>query len=64
MDWDIPVYLIVIEISAWGKAGKEMVEKCRQLLTKNNFTLDLKNGLDEVWINNNYFRKDILQLNI
>jgi FkbM family methyltransferase len=64
MDWDIPVYLIVIEISAWGKAGKEMVEKCRQLLTKNNFTLDLKNGLDEVWINNNYFRKDILRLNI
>ena len=61
MDWNIPVYIIVFETSAWGKEGKEMVEKCRKLLSSKGFVLDNKTSFDEFWINNEYFRKDLLK---
>ena len=61
MDWNIPVYLIIFETSAWGKEGKEMVNKCRNLLSSKGFILDYKTSLDEFWINNNYFRKNFLK---
>ena len=40
MDWNIPVYLIIIETSAWGKQGEEMVNKCRILLSSKGFILE------------------------
>ena len=61
MDWDIPVYIICIEVSAWGIKGQKDVEECRQILRSKGFTSDcVKYGLDEWWINENYFRKDLL----
>jgi len=62
MDWNIPIYIIVMEVGAslvWNNASK--VEECREILRKNGFKSDGKTyGLDEWWINDNYFRKDIL----
>ena len=60
MNWDIPVYVIVFEISAWGSKGKEMVENCRKLLTEKGFKIAEKLQLDEIWVNDDYFRKDLL----
>ena len=39
-----------------------MVETCRELLRNNGFIKDMSVGLDEIWINNDYFRKDILTI--
>lgn len=64
MDWNIPVYIICMEVTAWGEFGKSRVEECRNILRSKGFTCDgIKYGLDEYWINNNYFRKDILRSN-
>jgi FkbM family methyltransferase len=61
MDWNIPVYIICMEVTAWGEIGQNRIEECRNILRSNGFTCDGKNyGLDEYWINNNYFRKDML----
>jgi FkbM family methyltransferase len=57
MDFDIPVYIIVIELD-----GSNVVKDtaCRDLLLLNNFSFDRRLGLNEIWINHNYFRKDNL----
>jgi len=61
MDWAIPVYIICIEVSAWGENGQRDVEECRKILESKGFTSDgVRYGLDEWWINENYFRKDLL----
>jgi FkbM family methyltransferase len=61
MDWSIPVYFICMEVTAWGEIGKQNIEECRQILRANGFTTDGKRyGLDEFWINENYFRKNLL----
>ena len=61
MDWDIPVYIICIEVTVWGEKDKEIVEECRKILRDKGFESNGKKyGLDEWWINNNYFRKDLL----
>ena len=61
MDWNIPIYIICIEVTCWGENGKKNVEKCRNILRNQGFTSDgIRYGLDEWWINNNYFRKDLL----
>ncbi len=50
-----------MEVTAWGEVGRKNVEECRQILRVNGFTTDGKRyGLDEFWINENYFRKNIL----
>ena len=61
MNWNIPVYIICMEVSAWGEFGQMRVEQCRNILRKRGFENDGKRyGLDELWINKTYFRKDIL----
>lgn len=60
MDWNIPVYIICMEVSSWGDKGKHRVQLCRDILIKQGFELEMKYGLDELWINNSYFRKEIL----
>ena len=56
-DWNIPVYIIVIELSNDDKIKDD---KCRQLLREKNFTFHIKIGINEFWINKSYFRKDKL----
>ena len=61
MDWSIPVYIICLEVSAWGDKGQRDVQKCRTILKSKGFTSDgIRYGLDEWWINEKYFRKDLL----
>ena len=60
MDWDIPVYLIALNISIWGNYGKTIINKCRNLLSNKGFIMCEKLDMDEIWINHNYFRKKIL----
>ena len=63
MDWGIPVYIICMEVLAWTASvgGQKDVEECRVILRSQGFTCDGKRrGLDEFWINENYFRKNIL----
>ena len=59
MNWEIPVYIIIMEESSdW--TGSEKVKECRNILKKNGFKYKGKYGLDSWWINNHYFRKDLL----
>ena len=37
MDWNIPVYIICMEVSAWGEYGHKRVEQCRTILKSNGF---------------------------
>lgn len=61
MDWNIPVYIICMEVSTWGEYGQKRVEQCRNILREQGFENDGKKyGLDELWINTKYFRKNIL----
>jgi len=54
-DWDIPVYLILIELDG---NDKNKDEKCRKFLIEKGFEFDSKIGpiekpdLSEIWINN------------
>ena len=60
MDWSIPVYIIALDVSTWGKYGKNMTKKCRDLLSSKGFIMSDKFDMDEIWINNDYFRKSSL----
>jgi FkbM family methyltransferase len=46
-DWDIKVYIVLIEMSH----DKEKNEKCRNLLKSKGFEFDMVIGCNEVWIN-------------
>jgi len=46
-DWNIQVYLVLIEMD---NHNKEKDEKCREFLINKNFEFDMRIGLDEVWI--------------
>jgi FkbM family methyltransferase len=58
--WDIPIYVISINMSDWGEFGKTIAKKSRELLSYNGFIMDDKLDSDEIWVNNNYFRKKLL----
>jgi FkbM family methyltransferase len=47
-DWNIPVYIILIEMD---NNEEEKDNKCRNILNNKNFKFDMKLGLNEVWIN-------------
>jgi len=49
-DWEIPVYIILIEMSE----GNPNNELCRDLMRMKGFTLDMYLGINEVWINHNF----------
>ena len=57
MDWDIPVYIICIELD---DHNSEKDEYCRKLLQSKGFSLKFRLCINEFWINDNYFRKDLL----
>lgn len=49
-DWNIPVYIVLIEVA---KHDIEKDEACREILRQNGFNLDSEIGCNEVWINKN-----------
>jgi FkbM family methyltransferase len=57
MDFNIPVYIICIELDGHNK---EKDERCRQILRANGFLFDRRFCINEFWYNNNYYRKDLL----
>lgn len=57
MDWNIPIYVICIELDGHN-AVKD--EECRKMLTSNGFRLDKRLNINEFWVNDSYFRKDEL----
>jgi hypothetical protein len=57
MDWTIPVYLIIIEMH---NIDIEKDNNCRSILKNNNFTYYNTICCNEIWINNNYLKKDRL----
>ena len=46
-DWNIPVYLILIELDG---NNKEKDDKCRNLLIEKGFKFDSRIGLNDIWI--------------
>lgn len=57
MDWDIPVYVICIELDG---ENEEKDEACRKILTRNGFKLRKRLWLNEFYVNDMYFRKNEL----
>jgi FkbM family methyltransferase len=57
MDWSIPVYLICIELD---NQNIEKDDKCRKILNENNFKFLVRINNNDWYINEKYFRKDLL----
>lgn len=57
MNFNIPVYLICIELDGHNI---EKDERCRQILINNGFSFDKRICINEFWINHNYYRKELL----
>jgi FkbM family methyltransferase len=57
IDFNIPIYIIIIELD---ETDKEKDNKCREILMKNGFEFNIRVNINEFWINNNYFRKELL----
>lgn len=57
MNFNIPVYLICIELDG-GDIEKD--ERCRKILINNGFSFDRRICINEFWINHNYYRKNLL----
>ena len=56
-DFKIPIYVVCIELD---EHNPEKDERCRAILIENGFTFNKRFLINEFWINNNYFRKDLL----
>jgi len=57
MNWNIPVYVVLIELD---NHNPDKDEKCRQILRSNGFIFHNKMCINEFWINQNYYRKNLL----
>jgi FkbM family methyltransferase len=57
MDFNIPVYVIVIELDGYNV---EKDQACRDILFSQGFTLKRRFANNEFWANDDYFRKSIL----
>ena len=57
MNFNIPVYLICIELDGHNIEKDEI---CRQILINNGFSFDKRICINEFWVNHNYYRKDLL----
>jgi FkbM family methyltransferase len=56
-DFNIPVYIIIIELDGHNK---EKDQDCREILLKHGFSFNIRVNINEFWVNKNYFRKDRL----
>lgn len=58
INWDkIKIYLICIELDG---SNKEKDEKCKTILKNNGFKFKHKMCINEFWLNEDYFRKDLI----
>ena len=57
MNWNIEVYLIVIEMHG---IDKDKDQRCREILEREGFTFYSKLCINEIWINDKYSRKILL----
>ena len=52
-NWDIPVYIVLIEMA---KHDLVKDDECRDFLSKKGFEFDMELGCNEVWINKNFHK--------
>ena len=57
MDFNIPIYVICIELDGHNI---EKDERCRKILIEKGFTFKIRININEFWINENYYRKELL----
>lgn len=57
LNYNIPIYVICIELDGHNT---DKDERCRQILLDKGFTFNKRMCINEFWVNNNYFRKDLL----
>jgi FkbM family methyltransferase len=57
LNYNIPIYVICVELDG---NNKDKHERCRQILLEKGFTFNKRMCINEFWVNNNYFRKDLL----
>lgn len=55
-DWDIPIYVIIIEL-AEGETETEKDIKCRRLLADKGYIFHKRVGMSEIWYDETYFDK-------
>jgi len=56
-DWNIPVYIICIEMAHhFTESGQIKVQEYRDFMTSKGFEFDCEIGVNEVWINKNHKR--------
>ena len=59
IDWNIPIYVFIIELGFGDKQTKKDIN-CRNLLTKKGFHFHKRVGLSEIWYNKKYEEQVIL----
>ena len=57
MDFSLPIYVVCIELDGHN-VEKDAI--CRHILAKNGFTFKKRFSINEFWVNDNYFRKDVV----
>ena len=57
LDFSIPIYVICIELDS---NNIEKDANCRSILKKHGFTFKKRININEFWVNENYYRKNIL----
>lgn len=57
LDFSVPIYVICVELDGHNV---EKDDKCRSILASNGFTFKKRFSINEFWVNDNYFRKDIV----
>lgn len=55
MNFEIPVYLIAIELDGYNE---EKDQSCRDMLTNHGFVCKKRLAINEFWVNDSYFRRD------
>ena len=54
VDWDIPIYLIIIEMGPWDPAKNDL---CREILEEKGYKFHKKVGASEIWYDSEYMQK-------
>lgn len=57
MNFKIPIYVICIELDGHNT---EKDDRCRKILSSNGFKFDRIININEFWVNENYYRKELL----
>jgi len=57
IDFNIPIYVVCIELDGHNPEKDNI---CRTILGRNGFTFKMRFSINEFWVNDNYFRKDVV----